>query len=318
MKKRKLGSLYIILFSLITIALLIGSFLLTPSKKSKPEKIQIYSLQQSPSLQLKGEIEPKVIKNLTKTLPSTIKIDELNFSDGQKIPAGALILKYHYKDAGDIGLSAQLDSLNKEKAKIMSLYQNNHASDDDVIRLSQINKNINKLNNKVQEHFVYAQFAGYMQQTSKNNIEIISDVEKIKTSITEFDYDKLKSGDRVKIKVLPSNKIVSGSVRSISLMPTEGVNTTPSKYEVIVEPEIHIQYGFSTKVIVKVNAITVPNKCVVNNRSVFVKKNRKIKLVKNSVHKVNGIFVVKDNRLKAGDRIVINPKKWEPKNINKS
>ncbi|MBS9400074.1 efflux RND transporter periplasmic adaptor subunit [Pediococcus acidilactici] len=298
---------YIICLAIISISLILFLFLETPSKKDGSTSMKTYTLQREPSLQMSGQIEPREVQHITEGLPKNTKIDEVEYSEDQKVPAGAVVLKYHYENADNLENNAKLNLLRKEQQKILNAYQNNQASDEDVIKLSQINKSIDDLNNNLQEHFISAKFTGYYQREHDKDIKIISAAEEIETEVTEFDYSKLKAGDKVRIKVLPLNKTITGSIRSVSLVPIKE-STAPSKYKVIVEPDDYIQFGFSTKVIVDSKSIVVPHDCVVGNNVLIKKGKNNTKWIENAVYKNNGSYIARKDKLSVGDRVVVHPK----------
>lgn len=147
-------------------------------------------------------------------------------------------------------------------------------------------------------------------------IKIVSKDAKIVSSISEFDYDKIKVDDRVDLKVISTGESQKGTVKSISNLPKAeaqipggvGEGSNLSEFEFTVIPDGFIQYGFSVNVMVKQDGLYIPETAVQeedNKTYVYKYENGKAKKVQVELIKEDQVYRVTEG-LKLDDEIIEN------------
>ncbi|WP_300408557.1 efflux RND transporter periplasmic adaptor subunit [Lagierella sp.] len=145
-------------------------------------------------------------------------------------------------------------------------------------------------------------------------IKIVSKDAKIVSSISEFDYDKIKVDDRVDLKVISTGESQKGTVKSVSNIPKEDVQipgnggggSNLSEFEFTVIPDGFIQYGFSVNVMVKQDGLYIPESAVEEeNEKTYVYKyeDGKAKKVEVQLIKEDKVYRVTEG-LKLDDEII--------------
>lgn len=151
----------------------------------------------------------------------------------------------------------------------------------------------------------------------------------VQASVTEYDYGKLKQGQKVEIVPVNDAKKVLGTITTIATLPQSAAQAAPataalsgaasssaggttiSNYSFTVEAQEEIHYGFSVQVSVHLSDITIPKEAVVKkgeNTYVYTYKNGKAHLTKVTIKEQADGYAV-EKGLAVDDQYIVDPDK---------
>lgn len=197
---------------------------------------------------------------------------------------------------------------------------------------SDAQKAIAQLKEKINTQ-VTAPFDGivYVDQNGKTQATVpyatlVSPGTVVQASVTEYDYNKLKQGQKVEVMPANDERKIEGTITNISTLP-ESSTATPSlsaavsggknnssstsSYAFTVETAEEIHNGFSVQVAVHFNQITVPKEVVIDRdgkQYVYTYKDGKAHLTEVTVKDQGANYLV-EKGLAMGDRYILNPDK---------
>ncbi|HCZ1553278.1 TPA: efflux RND transporter periplasmic adaptor subunit, partial [Staphylococcus aureus] len=201
---------------------------------------------------------------------------------------------------------------------------------------------------------MYASFDGKIMIKNIDNdsdnqpiLYLISKESHIKTSVTEFDLNKVKKGDKVNLSITSTGKTGAGIIKQISELPisyeenlslhendalhlpesnndgelanSKSISASPifksnnnselSKYGVIIDDlSLPIRAGYSLEIKVPLNAIKIPKSVLTKGNNVFiVNKNSIVEKRNIRIKRINGDIIV-EKGLKPGDKLIKQPK----------
>ena len=145
--------------------------------------------------------------------------------------------------------------------------------------------------------------------------------------MTEYDYNKIKQGQKVEVMPANDERKIAGTITNISTLP-ESASATPSlsaavsggssnsssstsSYAFTVETAEEIHNGFSVQVAIHFNQITVPKEVVVardGKQYVYTYKDGKAHLTEVTVKDQGANYLV-EKGLAMGDKYILNPDK---------
>lgn len=142
-------------------------------------------------------------------------------------------------------------------------------------------------------------------------VTVSSKNKQIKGVVTEYDLDKLVSGQTVQVATVGNNKKVEGTVKDIaaSALPTSGDSSNVASYEFTVEGNFPWTDDLSTLITLQQKQLLLPDSAVkktANEQYVFKYVNGKVKKTKIQTMDINGRKVVQEG-LKDNDKIIENP-----------
>ncbi|HAL08690.1 MAG TPA: RND transporter [Staphylococcus sp.] len=353
MKKKVLWIIGIIaLLLLVGIAFIIKQTTAEGEGNDKKDGYDTYEVKEESPLNISGKAAPTKIKTYNNNgqlgdFVSTV------VEDGQKVKQGDQLINYNINDQNRQDSQEKVDEAQK---KVYQDYQNINQQPNnndlqktlskDLDVLNDTQKQLSKYNSQVNES-MYASFDGKVEMDNDNEansgepiLKLVSDESQIKTSISEFDINKIKIGDPVNVSVSSTGDEGKGKVAKISELPTsyedksqesamgasESEGETPetsnptsnnpsvgkdnSKYQVTVgKINIPIRSGFSTEGEIPLDAIKLPKSVLAKGNYVFVlDKNNKVEKRHINITRQNGeIFVEKG--LNSGEKLIVSPKK---------
>lgn len=353
MKKKVLWIIGIIaLLLLVGVAFIIKQTTAEGGDDDKKDDYDTYEVKEESPLNISGKAAPTKIKTYNNNdqlgdFVSTV------VEDGQKVKQGDQLINYNINDQKRQDSQEKVDEAQK---KVDQDYQNINQQPNnndlqktlskDLDVLNDTQKQLSKYNSQVNES-MYASFDGKVEMDNDNEansgepvLKLVSDESQIKTSISEFDINKIKVGDSVNVSVSSTGDEGKGKVAKISELPTsyedksqesalgasESEGETPetsnptsnnpsvgkdnSKYQVTVgKINIPIRSGFSTEGEIPLDAIKLPKSVLAKGNHVFVlDKNNKVEKRHINITRQNGeIFVEKG--LNSGEKLIVSPKK---------
>lgn len=315
---------------LIAIALILRQVNSKDDKESKG--YDTYTVKKEAPINIEGKASPQSVKTYNNN-SSVGDYINTTVDDGQKVTQGTQLINY-----------------NVEPGKRQSLVdQVNQAQDQTALNKAQ--QQLNQYDKQINDS-MYAAFNGKVNIKNDTNVangqpilQLISDEPQIKASITEFDINKIKKGDKVNVTVNSTGKKGKGEILKIEELPSsfdndassqtmasagqEGddgdaaaqssnptVNTPltgkdgeTSKYNVIIgDLDIPIRSGLSLDASIPLNTMKLPSNVLTKDNQVFVvDKNNKVHKRKININRNNGqIFIEKG--LKEGDKVIKRPK----------
>ena len=142
-------------------------------------------------------------------------------------------------------------------------------------------------------------------------VTVSSKNKQIKGVVTEYDLDKLVSGQTVQVATVGNNKKVEGTVKDIaaSALPTSGDSSNVASYEFTVEGNFPWTDDLSTLITLQQKQLLLPDSAVkktAKEQYVFKYINGKVKKTKIQTMDINGRKVVQEG-LKDNDKIIENP-----------
>ena len=142
-------------------------------------------------------------------------------------------------------------------------------------------------------------------------VTVSSKNKQIKGVVTEYDLDKLVSGQAVQVATVGNNKKVEGTVKDIaaSALPTSGDSSNVASYEFTVEGNFPWTDDLSTLITLQQKQLLLPDSAVkktAKEQYVFKYINGKVKKTKIQTMDNNGRKDVQEG-LKDNDKIIENP-----------
>ena len=198
MKKKLLWSIIgvAIILVLIIVAFIVKQTTGSGSKDSKG--YDTYTVKKETPISLEGKASPKSVK----TYNSNSQIGTFQspaVDDGQKVKQGDRLLSYDTNNSKRQQLANKVDQAQQQ--------------------LSQHDKQMNDS--------IYASFDGKVNIKNGEDagdgqpvLQLISDNPQIKSTVTEFDVDKIKEGDEVDVTVNSNGKKGKGKILKVDELPT--------------------------------------------------------------------------------------------------
>lgn len=203
-----------IFLSIVGIALLIiAGFIakaVTGSNKDDKAAYDTYQVKTESPIKVTGKVSPESIK----TYQNNAQLGDfvsVQVNEGQRVTQGTPLINY---------------DINPNKRN--ELYQQVRQAEakGDQTAINQAWKQLNQYDSQVNDS-VYATFNGIVSDIKKTNVgngepilKLIADEPQIKTTVSEFDLNKISVGDDVNVTVTSTGKKGKGKIKSISELPT--------------------------------------------------------------------------------------------------
>lgn len=148
------------------------------------------------------------------------------------------------------------------------------------------------------------------EDPTREYMRIVSEDSLIAAEASEFDIDELKVDDKVEMKIISNNKKVTGKIIKIEEIPTMSVDKNSVAYKFYVKPDESIKIGFSAELTVNPEEIVIPKSCVIEEEGkLYVKlvegeNNKKVEI---AATLKDDNYIIQNNTLKVGDKILLNP-----------
>ena len=341
----------IIIVVLLGIALILKQVSGNSSKDDSSKGYDTYKMKHEDALHLEGKAAPNAVKTYTNN--SQIgTFTNVQVKDGQEVKQGDPLINYDTNQGKRQQLADKVDdaqsAVNDDYQKINQEPNNNDLQkklNQDQSALNEAQQQLSKHDKQVNDS-TYASFDGKVDIKSKNDasegqpiLKLISTEPQLKSTVSEFDLDKIKEGDKVNVKVDNNGKTGKGKITKISELPTsydksdsagesaggegEGASGNPvdndpsggssnnsSKYSVMIgDIDIPVRAGFSMQADVPLKTMKLPKSALTKDDKVFVvDKHHKVHKRDIQVNKANGQVYVKKG-LKPGDKVLKDPKK---------
>ncbi|MCI6691000.1 MAG: efflux RND transporter periplasmic adaptor subunit [Clostridium sp.] len=345
MKKKKIiivSSIFI-----VALGLTISGALYVKNKAkvvtNKENTVEYFTIEDTSGLKFKGS---SIISNEQRIMldPSKGEVNEVFVKDGQIVEKDTVLFNYYNEVIQEQvdELDRQINSLNskiekekereskaealkKEAAAIASNNENpaNSVSVDQLNSGSVIEELKTNLNDAISKRDslkekvvkpVVAEIRGKVyinkEDTTKEYMRVISEEPLIEAQASEFDVDELKVDSKVDIKIVSNNSKVTGKITKIDDIPTVSVDQKSSLYTFYVKPDEGIKIGFSVELTVNPGEIVVPKSSVIEESGklyVMLAEGENNKKVEITATLKDDNYVVQNDSLKVGDKIMLNP-----------
>lgn len=350
--------LWIVIGSVAIIALVAIAFTLrqgNSSSSNKDKGYDTYEVKKENPINIEGKASP----NAVKTYNNNSEVGDFQnvlVKDGQKVKQGDKLINYDTNNSKRQELANKVDQaqnqVNDDQAQA-----NQRPNDKEVqSKLTQDQSSLNEAQQQLSQHdkqlndSMYASFDGKVNIKNDSEVgdgetilQLISNDPQIKSTVSEYDLDKIHTGDKVNVSVTSNGKKGNGKINKINELPTsyddntsgQSVGSTQgedgeasqasnpvqndpsggkegdaSKYTVIIgDLDIPVRSGLSMDARIPLNTMKLPDSVLTKDDKVFVVDShhkahkRNIKIERN-----NGQIIVKEG-LKAGDKVIKHPKK---------
>lgn len=217
-------------------------------------------------------------------------------------------------------LNSALESLNEQLvAADTDIIQAERTLTSSQLKLEQVQSEMKQFENKVMKEILAEQpgiaIVSASNQTNADYpvIKIVNQEVFIEGQVSEYDYNKLKIGQTVKINTLDLKQETTGKITEISPLPlTENngtINANSTMYKFSVHPDIQLQYGFNVQISLSQPEIYLPEKTIVfknGSESVFLYQNGKVMEQIIKTEKKDSMYQVIEG-VKEGQTIIENP-----------
>ncbi|MCA2504004.1 efflux RND transporter periplasmic adaptor subunit [Staphylococcus xylosus] len=212
--------------------LLVVAFLVknNTSTDSNKKGYKIYSVEKESPLNLEGKAFPNSVKTYNNSQIGSYISTQVD--DGQSVNQGDALINYDVNNNKRQQLANKVD---EAQNAVNEDYRNiNQAPNDNGLQkkltqdqsaLSEAQQQLNQHDKQVNDS-VYAAFDGKVDIKNSKNVsddqpilQLVSNEPQIKTTVSEFDLDKIKEGDKVDVKVTSNGKTGKGEIKKISELP---------------------------------------------------------------------------------------------------
>ncbi|WP_317608864.1 efflux RND transporter periplasmic adaptor subunit [Staphylococcus epidermidis] len=202
------------------------------SHDSKSNGYNIYTIKNETPISLESKSSPKSVKTYNNNSQvGTFQSPAVD--DGQKVKQGDRLLSYDTNNSKRQQLANKVDQaqqqVNDDYQKINQSPNNNQLQS----KLTQDQSSLNEAQQQLSQHdkqmndSIYASFDGKVNIKNGEDagdgqpvLQLISDNPQIKSTVTEFDVDKIKEGDEVDVTVNSNSKKGKGKILKIDELPT--------------------------------------------------------------------------------------------------
>lgn len=354
--KRKWLIVICVLLLLITISQILKHFNYGTESK---EEYNTYTVEKERYLDLQGKAYPREVKTYYKNNQVGTYLG-VQVVDGQTVKKGDILINYKINSNKRQQL---IDNINDAQNIITEVYLNISKDSNNRELQQKLTENKQILYDAQQQLYqydsqnrdsMYASFDGKIMIENIENdsdnrpiLHLISKNSQIKTSVSEFDLNKVKKGDKVNLSITSTGKTGKGIIKQISELPisyeenlslnendsmqlpesnnngassnSKLISTSPilkgysnselSRYRVIIdELSLPIRAGYSLEIKVPLNVIKVPKSVLTKDNYVFIVNKNNI-VEKRNIHikRINGEIFV-EKGLKPGEKLIKQPK----------
>ena len=315
----------------------IGAKTVFSSKEVEPE-YTTYTITEMASLKLDGQVSFLDTRDIFFD-PSLGKIAEINVENGKEVKKDSPLLTYNNSDI-QATETEQANAVNRNNLQVQQAQENvNLATQKYNEAVSAANSEVAQANQALQlansdavgaantleqtrgkvNTVVTAPIDGQvtvdasaMSSTDKPVIKIATQKKNIQGKVTEYDYDKLQTGEEVTVTTVGSGKSAPGKIVSIAQTPIAKNEGNPVvSYQFTIEGDFPWAEGLSTSIAVPQKQMIIPTAAIQKEGEkefVYVYKAGKTKKTPIETETNLGRKVVKSG-LNWKDQVIANPNK---------
>lgn len=344
------------IIGLVAIAFTLRQVNSSPSHKDKG--YDTYKVKKENPINIEGKASP----NAVKTYNNNSQVGDFQnvlVKDGQKVKQGDKLINYDTNSSKRQELANKVDQAQNQVNDDQA--QANQRPNDKAVqsKLTQDQSSLNEAQQQLSQHdkqlndSMYASFDGKVNIKNDGEVgdgepilQLISNDPQIKSTVSEYDLDKIHTGDKVNVSVTSNGKKGHGKINKINELPTSyddntsgqsagstqgednqesgasqesnPVQNDPSggkegdafKYTVVIgDLDIPVRSGLSMDASIPLSTMKLPDSVLTKDDKVFVVDSHHKAHKRNiKIERNNGQIIVKDG-LKAGDKVIKHPKK---------
>jgi HlyD family secretion protein len=328
------------------------------SSSNKDKGYDTYEVKKENPINIEGKASP----NAVKTYNNNSQVGDFQnalVKDGQKVKQGDKLINYDTNSSKRQELANKVDQAQNQVNDDQE-QANQRPNDKDVqSKLTQDQSSLNEAQQQLSQHdkqlndSMYASFDGIVNIKNDGEVgdgesilQLISNDPQIKSTVSEYDLDKIHTGDKVNVSVTSNGKKGHGKINKINELPTSYDDSTSgqsagstqgedsqdsgasqasnpvqndpsggkegdtSKYTVIIgDLDIPVRSGLSMDASIPLNTMKLPDSVLTKDDKVFVVDSHHKAHKRNiKIERNNGQIIVKEG-LKAGDKVIKHPKK---------
>ncbi|WP_436855538.1 efflux RND transporter periplasmic adaptor subunit [Staphylococcus caeli] len=229
MKKKWMWIIGIVaIIGLLAIALILRQ---VNSSSEDKDGYDTYKVEKESPLNLEGKASPHAVKTYNNNSQIGTYVST-QVDDGQSVKQGEPLINYDVNNSKRQQLANKVDeaqaSVNEDYRNINQNPNNNDLQKkltQDQSALSEAQQQLSQHDKQVNDS-VYAAFDGKVDIKNSENVsdgqpilQLVSKEPQIKTTVSEFDLEKIKEGDKVNVKITSNGKTGKGEIKKISELP---------------------------------------------------------------------------------------------------
>lgn len=221
-------SLAFLIIILLAIALVLKQ---VNSGSDDKDGYDTYTVDKESPLNLEGKASPHSVRTYNNNSQIGTYIST-QVDDGQSVKQGETLINYDVNTSKRQQLANKVDESQSVVDEDYSNINQNPNNNDLQKKLTQDQSTLNEAQQQLNQHdkqvndSVYAAFDGKVDIKNSENVsdsqpilQLVSNDPQIKTTVSEFDLDKIKEGDKVDIKITSNGKTGKGEIKKISELP---------------------------------------------------------------------------------------------------
>lgn len=324
MKKRQILTFILAVLFLISVVIFsIYEYIHIKSEKHD-NGYQSYKVKKTTPLKLTGRVYPDTVKTYkeNKNIGAYIRPQITNNSEVKK---GTPLIYY---DTNHSIRPELVEKVKENQIQIDQDYKKINKQPNNEGYQKKLRKDLNQLNHSKQElsqhdiqssKDIYATFDGKINFINKDTntngdiLKLISKKNTIKTKVTEYDKDKIKIGDKVRVGINKGGEDIKGEIIDIDDLPISSNSAKDvkksSKYNITIgNLNAEAGNGYTVATHIYPTTLQIPEDAITQDHKVFVLD--KI----NNIHKRNIVTghskdqIIVKKGLKSGERILRKPK----------
>lgn len=346
----------VVVIALIAIALILKQVNSNSSHKNKG--YDTYEVKKENPISIEGKASPNAVKTYNNN-SQVGDFQSVTVKDGEKVKQGDKLINYDTNSSKRQELANKVDQAQNQVNEDQQ--QANQRPNDNQVqsKLTQEQSNLNEAQQQLNQHdkqlndSMHASFDGKVNIKNDSEVgdgepilQLISDSPQIKSTVSEFDLDKVHKGDKVNVSVNSNGKKGHGKITKISELPTSyddsasgqsagsaqggdaedsssssqasnpvqndpsgGKEGDTSKYTIIIgDLDIPVRSGLSMDASIPLKTKKLPESVLTKDDKVFVVDSNKKAHKRNiKIERNNGQIIVKKG-LKEGDKVIKHPK----------
>lgn len=140
--------------------------------------------------------------------------------------------------------------------------------------------------------------------------EVVSPKTIIEGTVTEYDYENIKTNKMVTVKSLNQSIETKGEIFQVNPLPNNTVEEgSSSNYSFLVKTDENIHYGYNVQISLDLNQMKMPKEAMIkegNDYFVYKYFDNRVHKTKISVKEINGEYIVTSGLLE-NSKIISNP-----------
>ncbi|MBO1198230.1 efflux RND transporter periplasmic adaptor subunit [Staphylococcus simiae] len=191
-----------------------------------------YTVKEETPISIEGKASPQSVKIYNNNSQIGTFLSAA-VEDGQKVKQGTQLISYNTNASKRTDLANKVDQAQQQVNKDYEEINKSPNNQQFQTKLTQDQSALNDAQQQLSQHdrqlndSMYAAFDGTINIQNESNVgdgqpilQLISNQPEIKTTVSEFDIDKIKVGDKVNVAINSNGKKGEGKIIKINQLPT--------------------------------------------------------------------------------------------------